>query len=471
MPDLRSSSVVTALVASGDNDAWLLPDDPFLNAGCRIVRATSQDEIAALCDRHKPQLLFLPLVVGGEASLTSLKRCMGKRPAPVVVVVAANDQINAAAEAMREGAFDCLFKPFSPNRLGKTIEAALKTVPRAPEAVPLPEDFVLPPALPAGATGSVVGQAEAAAASLAGVIAGSVEMRTVLAKLAAVAPSPAPVFLSGEVGTGKNLLARLAHDRSALAGRPFVRLDCAALSPARVEDELFGPMGAARAAQGGTLFLDEVGELDLELQPRILQLIGSNSPAGMAERGFRLIAATRHDPRALIRDGRLRADLYYRLHVAALELPPLRARGGDAALIARAKLREYAEAEARTFTGFSDAALDLIAAYAWPGNVRELLNMIWTLVLTHPGPLITPDMLPPELNRADAPAPQALPARAAATGTEALIGHSLAEIERIVIEATILAEGGSVPRAARVLDVSPSTLYRKREAWEKQDKR
>jgi DNA-binding NtrC family response regulator len=467
--DLSQGDVLTALVASGPGDAWLLPDDPFVNAGCRILRAASQAEIIALCDRHAPNLVFLPLVVAGEASLASLKHCLAMRPAPVVVVVAANDQINAAAEAMRAGAFDCLFKPFSTARLGKTIEAALRTVPRLAEAGLVADNR---PGVRAGAGGSVADPAEAAAARQAGLIGGSREMRAVVDKISAIAPAPAPVFVTGEVGTGKSLVAQLVHERSPRAGRPFVRLDCAGLDAARLEDELFGAGGAAGSAEGGTLFLDEICEVGPAVQPRLLRLIEAHAAngGGAGRSGLRLVAATRHDPRAAIREGRLRADLYYRLHVAPIHLPPLRSRPGDVAVIARVKLREFAEAEGRIFTGFSDGALELLTAYSWPGNVRELLNVLWTLVLMNPGPLITPDLLPPEITQGgdgERPAPEPL---AEPDGGDELVGHTLAEIERRVIEATIRNQGGSVPRAARVLDVSPSTLYRKREAWEKQDK-
>lgn len=467
---------VAALVASGPDDTWLLPDDPFVNAGCRVLRAASQQELEKLCARHAPKLVFLPLVVAGEASLANLRRCLEKQPAPVVVVIATNDQINAAAEAMRIGAFDCLFKPFSPARLGSTIKAALKTVPRPEAPVAVAGGAAGARAAWPGATGSVAEPGAQAAAGLAGLIAASPQMRAVTDRLAALAPSAVPMFVTGEVGTGKSLVARQIHDLSARAGHPFVRLDCAALSPGSIEEELFGPAGPVHAAAGGTLFLDEICELDPKVQSRLLRLIESHATAGPAgEADIRLIATTRHDPRAAIRDGRLRAELYYRLHVAPLALPPLRARTGDAVLIARSKLRDYAEAEGRHFTGFSDAALEIIAAYPWPGNVRELLNLIWTIVLMHQGPLVTPDMLPAELSLAGpavGPGTEGLPRAALAegTGAEALVGLPLGEIERQVIEATIRAEGGSVPRAARVLGVSPSTLYRKREAWLREDK-
>jgi len=471
----RPHAGVVALVASGPNDAWLLPDGPFVNAGCQVQRASSLEEVEAFCERHMPALVVLPLALGSVPTMTGLRRCLAAKPAPAVLVIAANDQINAAAEAMREGAFDCLFKPFSVSRLSKTIEAALSalpdsmTRPASAGVAPIPTAFGGRTSFEPDQRGATTLEDGVGAAEMIGV---SSAMRLLAEQIAALAPSPAPVFVTGEVGVGKSLVARMLHDRSDRRDGPFVTVDCAALCLERAEQDLFGPGGAASDARGGTLFLDEICELDPVLQPRLLRQIGAltdGTPGNGPE--LRIISTTRHAPHQAIRDGRLRADLFYRLHVGAIDLPPLRNRPDDITAIARSKLLEYGEAEGRNFTGFTDGALAQLAAYDWPGNVRELLNTIWSLVLMNPGPLVTPDLLPAHVAAPhdDRPAPSARVDGAAVAAAPAqidhLLGKTLAESEREVIEATIRAEGGSVPRAARVLDVSPSTLYRKREAW------
>ncbi|MCB1339209.1 MAG: sigma-54-dependent Fis family transcriptional regulator, partial [Maritimibacter sp.] len=313
-----------------------------------------------------------------------------------------------------------------------------------------------------------------------GFVASSPQMQAVLARTVALAASDAPVFVSGEVGTGKNTLAGILHDLSPRAARPFVEVNCAALTAASFDAEIAGRHGVLDRAGGGTVFLDELFDLPADVQPLMLQLIEATR-ADPALGRVRFVAASGRDPRAVLREGRFRPDLYYRLHVAPIALPPLRTRDGDLPLIARTRLAQMSETEGRGFTGFSDPAMGYLLGYDWPGNLRELINVIWTVVLMNEGPLVTPDLLPPEIREAlprapgelplaprHPPAPAGLaPRPGAEPGFGAILGKTLAEIERAVIEATILAEDGSVPRAARVLDVSPSTLYRKRDAWAK----
>jgi DNA-binding NtrC family response regulator len=451
---------ISALLVSSADDPHWLPEGPFIEAGIGILRATGGDAALQVNARSRPDLVFLPVAVDGQSAKPLLDTMLAVRPQPVAVVIATNDQINAAAEAMRAGAFDCLFRPFSTHRLAKTLEAAVATLPagRGPDAAP--ESVAITAGAPYRARASVRRAQEGESDS---VIAVSPEMRAVLDHVDVVARSEAPVFLMGELGTGKDLVAHRLHGQSRRADGPFVTVDCATLKPRRIEDVLTGPDGVLARAAGGTLYFDELCELDPQVQPFVLQMIEASAPSARpGTAGPRFIAATGQDPHMAIRYGRLRSDLFYRLHVAPVLLPPLRLRRADIAPIARTKLAEFARAEARTFTGFSEDALALLERYAWPGNVRELLNVVWSVVVMHEGPQVTADQLPPEITR---PAPRA--AAIGQQGVEDLVGRTLEEIEQAVIEATIHAEGGSVPRAARVLDVSPSTLYRKREAWAK----
>ena len=468
----------------------MLPEEPFLAAGFSLVRAEGFDEAAKSCSAAAPDLVFMPLTLGGELTSDQLRKCLEHQPAPVVVVIASNDQINTAADAMRIGAYDCLFKPFSQSRLARTIGEAVKQVTKTPPP-PKPATRASRPMVRRVRATPVARVREAEVPSrepvgidslnLArrGFVASSPPMQEVLAKTAAVATSDAPVFLSGEVGTGKTALARIVHELSPRAAQPLVTLTCATLNARDFEDRMSGPKGALVRAASGTLYLDEIAELPLDVQPKVLRLI-ERAETGVSDLGVRVIASTGQDPQVALQRGLIRPDLFYRLHVAPIHLPPLRARGDDPELIARVRLAEFSEAEGRGFVGFSDSALAMISGYHWPGNLRELINVIWTVVLMNQGPLVTPDLFPAEVRaglRTSAMVADSVPLAPVVrqpakpdTDTaepDGLVGKTLAQIERTMIEATIRAEGGSVPRAARVLDVSPSTLYRKREAWSK----
>ncbi len=453
---------VTALILTPADETRPLPDKPFIEAGCRVIRTATLDETERACSQHHPALVFMSL--SGEDNLSVLRRCVGQGHEPVIVIVAENDQINTAAEAMREGAFDCLFRPFSETRLKTTIQRALRNAPKASAPRPLK-----PPAK------TTVNEET--------ILTASPKMRSILSMIRALPTSPVPVFITGDVGTGKSLFARKIHDLSDRSKHPFVTVDCATLTPQTIADELFGANGAVRRAEGGTLFLDGVCELAGSVQPQLLNLINSERIEVNGKEtptDIRLISASRIDPYEAIRDGSLRADLFYRLHVAPVELPPLAGRTADISLIANTKLAEFAATEGRHFTGISDEAMTVLTHYDWPGNTRELLNTLWTVVLMHPGPMLLPEHLPNEMTR-QRPSQSSrrkserheseTASRASFPELGSLLGLSLAEIEKTVIEATIKAENGSVPRAARILDISPSTIYRKRESWAKKSGR
>lgn len=487
-----------ALVVGDGRDDWMLPDDAFSAAGCRLVRADGFEEAARSCSLENPDIVFMPLTLDGRLTNKELRACLDRDPTPVVVVVASNEQINTAAEAMRIGAYDCLFKPFSRARLSRTIGSAVKqlgrsTAPprpakrpsrpmaptrRADPAVTPPRIEVQPPS--AQTAGQTVPPTDAPARtgiealelSRRGFVASSAPMRAVLQKAAIVAGAEVPVFISGEVGTGKTTLAGIVHELSGGVPQSLVTLSCATVTAREFDRHVSAPDGAFAQAEGGTLYLDEINDLSADVQARVLRFLEESESAARSP-GIRIIASTAHPP-ATPTGGRLRPDLYYRLHVAPLDLPPLRAREDDPALIARVRLAEFSEIEGRGFEGFTETAQAMIAAYHWPGNLRELINAIRSLVMLNEGPMVTPELLPRPVRaalRPEDPRPEPHPYAAGSppkrASTGLLVGKTLAEIERTVIEATIAAEGGSVPRAARVLDVSPSTLYRKREAWAK----
>ncbi|MCB1357477.1 MAG: sigma-54-dependent Fis family transcriptional regulator [Maritimibacter sp.] len=478
-----------ALLIDDGHDDWVLPDEPFTAAGCRPVRSAGLREARASCANATPDLVFIPLTLGGKQVNAQLAECLSLDPAPVIVVVATNDQINAAAEAMRLGAYDCLFKPFSPGRLTRTIEAAVKKIKHAPQ----PDKRTTRTSRPAGLV-TRPARAEATAhppqepapplspqtvdglnLSRRGFVASAAATRKALDRAVSIAASDAAVLISGEIGTGKSTFAGIVHDASPRAGGPMVTVSCATLTVRDFDNQVFGPQGALARAAGGTLYLDEIADLSGAVQSRLARIIESTPPARDGP-GPRFVGSTVHAPNAALQNGLIRPELFYRLHVAPLALPPLRDREGDAALIAQVRLAQFSEVEGRGFTGFSQTALARISDYAWPGNLRELINVIQTIVLMNQGPLVTAELLPPEVRAgsrfartasAEPSTGSAASAGAAPGRPDEFVGKTLAEIERMVIEATILAEDGSVPRAAKVLDVSPSTLYRKRDAWAK----
>lgn len=446
-PQAEDAAPLTVLVVGEDTETRPLPDSPFIKAGCAVVRMTNPAMLPAICAKHRPQVAFVPLTIGGEPAQSVLRAAMAPQRLPVVVVLAENEEINAAAEAMREGAYDCLFRPFSDARLAKTIDGALGQVRRSgrPVARPAPPPAKAPLVRPDPAPLQI--EAE-------GIVAVAPETRKALSRIEAVARSSAPVLFTGEVGTGKSRLARLLHDRSPRADAPFVVLDCATLSRPALAAEAEDADGAlARAAQG-TLFLDNLAAADPSIQPHLTGLIDRASGSGI-----RLVAALRQpEPGA----GGLRPEIYYRLSVASVALPPLRQRIEDIAALVPAHLSACAEREGRAVLSLDPDAMARLAAHTWPGNLHELLNLLWHLTLTHDGPSVTAQDLAPSL-------PDGAGVDRAGGVAQIATGQTLAEIERAAIEAAIRAAHGSIPRAAQVLDVSPSTIYRKRDAWRKDD--
>lgn len=400
-----------------------------------------------------------------------------------VVVVTSSGSIKTAVEAMQAGAYDFIVKPVAEERLVTTTRNAL-------ERETLTE---------------VVAEVTKPATSRAnhGFVGASLPMTAVYKMIESVAQSNASVFITGESGTGKEVCAEAIHKSSPRARKAFVPLNCAAIPKDLIESEIFGHVkgaftgatsdrdGAAARADGGTLFLDEICELELSLQAKLLrflqsgtiQKVGSDS---LKKVDVRIVCATNRDPLQEVETGRFREDLFYRLHVLPIGLPPLRARGADILELARHFLTRFAKEENKTFDGFSVEAEEALMAHSWPGNVREMQNTIRNLVVLNDGPIVEPDMLAGMRGRAPTSpdvspahlqaAPHAIaPATSASNGNgdwpqiTLQLGQAFDVLERHIIEATIEACGGSLPKTARVLQVSPSTLYRKKEIWAAQE--
>ncbi|VAV88017.1 Response regulator of zinc sigma-54-dependent two-component system [hydrothermal vent metagenome] len=319
-----------------------------------------------------------------------------------------------------------------------------------------------------------------------GFVGTSLSMRALYEKIGNVASSDAAVFIQGETGTGKELCAEAIHAASSRADGPFVPVNCGAIPHDLMESEMFGHLkgsftgaianrdGAAKMADGGTLFLDEVCELAYDLQAKLLRFLqtGYIQPVGASRAlkvDVRIVCATNKDPRMEMAEGRFRQDLFYRLFVLPLNLPPLRARGADIILVANHFLKKYSRQESKDFTRFSDTAMSILENHDWPGNIREVQNVIRMAVVMNNGPVVESSMLSELLGEADHMPKLDVSAFNVAGPSSVQTGRfrfrQLWQIERDAIEAAIVGCDGSIPKAAEKLGVSPSTIYRKRESW------
>ncbi len=382
-------------------------------------------------------------------------------PVSVLMITAYGD-IDTAVQAMRAGASDFLTKPFRAERLQRAVREYL---PRGGHA--------LHPDAKRGRPGGT---------DFAGFVGTSRAMRAVYRTIECAARSHAAVFVSGETGTGKELCAQAVHQRSARRRKPFIALNCGAIPKDLMESEIFGHAkgaytgalsaraGAAKLADGGTLFLDEICEMDPGLQAKLLRFIQSGTfrPLGSDRTetvDVRLICATNKDPMEEIAAGRFREDLYYRINVVPVHVPPLRERREDIVPIARSFLSAVSREEGKDFMAFSPHVEAIFQACDWPGNVRQLHNVIRSAVVLHDGKIVSPDMLPAPLNRAPAaPAPAAANGAAHGAADNGEI-RPLRLMERELIEDAIACCEGNVVEAARLLQISPSTIYRKRLGW------
>jgi two-component system response regulator HydG len=385
-------------------------------------------------------------------------------PEAVVVVMTAMATISNAVEAMRAGAYDFLVKPFEPP------ETLVRVVDRALERKRLVER-----------NRYLEGQV-ASALRTHGLLGDSPPMRKVLALVEAVAPTDSTVLIQGESGSGKELVARAVHERSARAQKSFVAVNCGAFSESVLESELFGHArgaftGAVTArkglfeeASGGTLFLDEVGEMPLPVQVRLLRVLEEREvrPVGSNETrkvDVRVIAATNRSLSVATKDGTFREDLFYRLNVVSLDVPSLRERAVDVPLLVHHFIALHAKRLSKNVTRIDPEALQLLCAYPWPGNVRELQNAIERSVVLARSEEVTLDVLPPALTRSTASErtlrrPYTLP-----------LGDALTAFERTYIEHTLAEAKGNIAEAARAANVDRSNFRRllKRHAIEVAD--
>jgi two-component system response regulator AtoC len=435
-----------ALIVEDDLNARAALDELVRTAGFTTSVAGSLMEARIQLTRQQPDVVLIDLKLPDGSGMELLSD-IEDRQSVQVVILTGHATVETAVEALRQGASDYLTKPINLQRL----QAVLARVPRSgalrAEIGKLREEL-----RNLGRFGRLVGRSNA--------------MQRVYDQVARVAPTEATVFLTGESGTGKELVARTVHDLSRRRAQPFLAINCGAISPNLIESEMFGHergsftgadkmhRGYFEQANGGTLFLDEITEMPLELQVRLLRVLETRQlmrigTAVPIEIDVRIVAATNRDPRLAVEAGKLRTDLYHRLNVFPVEVPPLRSREGDVALIARAMVEEI-NAEQGTRHEISPQTLELLEKHPWPGNVRELRNYIQRLTIL--GQLDASNPAPLEMER---------PA-ATATPTPSIVlplGTPLSAADRQLIVSTLDYCGGDKKRAADMLGICVKTLY------------
>lgn len=414
---------------------------------------------------NQPSAIILDLHLPDINGLEVLEQARKMYPNLPIIVATVNNSIEVAVEAMQRGAHDYLVKPFPATRLTVTLRNALENKALAKEVNEWRQ------AIGCKAYHRIIGQSPA--------------MQAVYRTLDAVAASKASIFLLGENGTGKEMAAEALHQASPRRAKPFIALNCGAIPEELMESTLFGHVkgsftgavsdyaGAARAAQGGTLFLDEICEMPIEMQTKLLRFVqtGEVMPVGGARPEFvdvRIISATNRDPREEIAARRFREDLFYRLHVVPVEMPPLRDRGDDLDMLVTHFLAKFNVEERKSFTTLSPEVRSLFRRYEWPGNVRQLENVIRSIVVLNEGPVVTEAMLPKDLKTFAAACvlPAANQNITIDSGIVPLgLVKPLWQTEKEAIMAALATVGQDIPRAAALLEVSASTLYRKLQAW------
>jgi two-component system response regulator HydG len=413
--------------------------------------ATGADALGRL-DRPGIELVVTDLRLQDRDGMELVERCRalrGDRETPQCLVVTGFGTVEGAVKAMQAGALSYLQKPVDLGVLRETVRQAADRIALERShralATALDKSFSFP-----------------------GIIGETPEMQRVLDVMNQVVDTDATVLILGESGTGKELVAQALHRQGPRRAAPFVPLNCAALAEGVLESELFGHergaftgavsrrKGRFEAAHGGTLFLDEVGDMPLSTQAKLLRTlesgevvrVGSNDPMHV---DVRLIAATNRDLRAAVAAGTFREDLYFRLRVVAIELPPLRARRADLPAHTTAFVRAAADRHGRAARSLSKEALDLLTAYRWPGNVRELRNVVEAMVLLSRDPVVPASAVPAYLREPDKHKDP----------LKSLSGLRLDEVEKVLVVNTLKDVGGNRERAARLLGVSTRTLYRK----------
>ena len=446
------------LIAEDDADLRDLLQDDLEDAGYETIAAIDGRAALALLENvaERIDILITDVNMPNFSGAELLQIVRTKRPEIPVIIITAFGSIEEAVELVKNGAFQYHTKPFVTDELIKTIEEALS------QSAPLREQAQLRREVP-GASLEIVGASR--------------QMKETLKLLSKAARSTSTVLVTGESGTGKELFARSIHKSSGRSGQ-FIPVNCAAIPHELIESELFGHTGQAftgarqmraglfEAAEGGTIFLDEVGELPLLMQPKLLRVLQEGTIRRIGadrerEINVRVVAATNRDLEQEIKEGRFREDLFWRLNVIHLRIPPLRERPLDIPLMIDHFLNKMSERSGAAPFNLTSEALAILTAYSWPGNVRELENAIESGVALAEGSLITPEDLPERIRSGGRTS------TLLARGRERRM--TLQEIEKEYIMETLRLTNGNKSRAAEILGFDRRTLHRKLDEYRAAD--
>ncbi|MEN8150934.1 MAG: sigma-54 dependent transcriptional regulator [Planctomycetota bacterium] len=446
------------LVVDDELDHAEAMEEVLTRVGYEVSLATSGEVAIRIVKDADFDLILTDLVMGEISGIDLLREARLSIPDIVVIVISGHGGVEAAVEAMQQGAATYLEKPLNIDAVRQVVAQQVEKQTLARRNVELEkrldERFGFQ-----GAEGGIIGKSPA--------------MQRVFTVLTQVSGTNATVLITGESGTGKELVAKAIHQNSQRKHGPFVPLNCAALSEGVLESELFGHVkgaftGAIKSragkfefASGGTLFLDEVGDMPLAIQAKLLRVIEEREVTRLGaneavKTDVRLLAATNKDLRAEVKKGNFREDLFFRLNVMTIPLPPLRERGADIPLLVNATLQDAVEEHGKPVEGITPEAQDALRAYDWPGNVRELKNAVESMVIVSRGAELTVDDLPAGIRESSG---EIAPAAS-------VTGATIADMERRLIEETLAEVEGNREQAATRLGISERTLYRKIKSYE-----
>jgi DNA-binding NtrC family response regulator len=439
------------LIVEDDQAARVGLEQLVTSWGFVAESASDGEEALEKVTSFRPAIVISDLVMPRMDGLELLRTLQQQGADVTTLLLTAQGTVETAVEAMKEGAYDYLTKPIDLQRLKVLLDKIVQRLETMREVKALRRQL-----REHGTFGSLIGN--------------SPEMRKIYQVIEQAAPTGASVLISGESGTGKELVAQTVHQLSPRAAFPFVAINCAAIPETLLESEIFGHekgafTGAGERRQGcfeladrGTLFLDEIGEMTPATQVKLLRVLQERKFRRLGGRNeqsvdVRVIAATNVDPFDAVQKGKLREDLYYRLNVFALKLPPLRERKEDLPLLVQSFITEFNSRNQRSIVGVDQQAMRMLEQYPWPGNVRELRNVIERATILAPGPFIEPKQLPPMLT--NEPAPTNQPQVALAPGI------TVEEAERRLIMMTLEHTRQNKTRAAEILGISLKTLHNK----------
>jgi len=445
----------TLLVADDDPGLRESLERTLTREGYRVVLASDGRAALERVQAGGVDLIVTDLRMPGLTGLELLRAAKAIMPDVDVILLTAFGTVEEAVKAMKDGAYDFLTKPFRREQLIKLVDKALERRDLIEQNKALKKQLE-----DIRAKGQMIGASPA--------------FRRMLTLVDQIADSSATILIQGESGAGKELVARTIHERSGRRAGPFVAVNCAALPETLLESELFGyekgaftgaagrKEGRFELASGGTLFLDEVADLSLVTQPKILRVLQEGEFERLGgtrtlQVDVRIVAATNQDLPEMVKEKRFREDLYYRLNVITVRVPPLRERHEDVRVLAQHYLRVYAAKNGRKLEGFSNEALERLESYAWPGNVRELENLIERTVLLARKDRIDAEDLPEEVAGVKRPPRDAI---------LELVGTPLAEIEQRLLDETLRITGGNKTQAAKLLGIDVRTVARKLERRE-----